>query len=78
MVDLAGIPAGTAVNLSFDLLGFGQGVAATNSHLTIRNLTLRTPLVRDDNLTLNEDTPTIVAALDKDALPVGAGDTPWS
>lgn len=34
LVDLAGIAAGTVVNLAFDLIGFGQGLAAQNSRLT--------------------------------------------
>ncbi|MCX7147911.1 MAG: Ig-like domain-containing protein [Rhodocyclales bacterium] len=66
LVDLAGIPAGTAVNLSFDLLGFGQGAAATNSHLTIRDLRIGVPQTTDDSVTLAEDTPTTIAALAND------------
>ncbi|MCX7149090.1 MAG: matrixin family metalloprotease, partial [Rhodocyclales bacterium] len=66
LVDLAGIPGGTAVNLSFDLLGFGQGAAATNSHLTIRDLRIGVPQTTDDSVTLAEDTPTTIAALAND------------
>jgi 3D (Asp-Asp-Asp) domain-containing protein len=40
VVDLEGIPEGTIVNLSFDLIGFGYGAAATNSHVTIGSLHL--------------------------------------
>jgi hypothetical protein len=40
IVDLEGIPVGTVVNLSFDLIGFGFGAAATNSHVTIGSLRL--------------------------------------
>jgi hypothetical protein len=40
IVDLEGIPAGTVVNLSFDLIGFGLGAAATSSHVTISSLSL--------------------------------------
>ena len=82
LVDLAGIATGTAVNLSFDLLGFGTGTAATgspnSSHLTIRNLALSQAETKDDSLTLNEDTPPLITVLDNDLLPVGAGDTPFA
>ena len=66
LIDLAGIPAGTAVNLSFDLIGFGKGAAATSSHLTIRDLRIGLPQTMDDNVTLAEDTPTSIAALAND------------
>jgi VCBS repeat-containing protein len=64
IVDLAGIAAGTAVNLSFDLIGFGQGVDADNSQITVRNLRLGLPQVvneaptaGDQSLSTDEDTP---------------------
>jgi hypothetical protein len=55
MVDLAGIAAGTAVNLSFDLIGFGQ----SNSHVTVRDVRLigvsSLPQLHDDAATMLED-----------------------
>lgn len=66
LVDLAGIPAGTAVNLAFDLIGFGKGTAAASSHLTIRDLRIGVPQTRDDSATLAEDTPITLDALAND------------
>lgn len=58
LVDLSGIAAGTVVNLSFDLIGFGRGAAATSSHVTVRDLHLGLPLdVRNDTAATAEDTP---------------------
>lgn len=51
-LDLAGIPAGTAVNLSFDLIGF----ANAGSHVTVRDIRLGVPETRDDAVTTSEDT----------------------
>jgi VCBS repeat-containing protein len=51
-VDLAGIAAGTAVNLSFDLIGFGQN----NSHVTVSDVRLSgLPQLHDEVATLLED-----------------------
>lgn len=66
LVDLAGIPVGTAVNLAFDLIGFGKGAAAVSSHLTIRDLRIGVPQTRDDSATLAEDGAVSVGALDND------------
>ncbi|MDP1611500.1 MAG: Ig-like domain-containing protein [Sulfuritalea sp.] len=66
LVDLAGIPTGTAVNLAFDLIGFGKGAAAASSHLTIRDLRIGVPQTRDDSVTLAEDTPIVLDALAND------------
>ena len=66
LVDLAGIAAGTAVNLSFDLIGFGQGSDAGNSRITVRDLRLGVPQTADDSATLAEDTPTVIDALAND------------
>ncbi|MCX7147909.1 MAG: Ig-like domain-containing protein [Rhodocyclales bacterium] len=66
LVDLAGIPAGTAVNLAFDLIGFGKGAAAASSHLTIRDLRIGVPQTKDDSATLAEDGVTTIAALAND------------
>ena len=64
LVDLAGIAAGTVVNLSFDLIGFGKGAAATSSHVTVKDLRLGVPQeARDDAVTLEED-----ATLDIDVV----------
>jgi hypothetical protein len=57
LVDLAGIAAGTVVNLSFDLIGFGRGAAATSSHVTVKDLRIGVPQeAHDDTATLAEDT----------------------
>ncbi len=66
LVDLAGIPAGTAVNLAFDLIGFGKGAAAVSSHLTIRDLRIGVPQAKDDSATLAEDSTISIAALAND------------
>ncbi len=66
LIDLAGIPAGTAVNLSFDLIGFGQGAEAKNSQITIRDLRLGVPQTADDVAMLAEDTPADIDALAND------------
>ncbi len=66
LVDLAGIPAGTAVNLAFDLIGFGKGAAAASSHLTIRDLRIGVPQTKDDSATLAEDSTISIAALAND------------
>jgi VCBS repeat-containing protein len=51
-VDLTGVAKNIAVNLSFDLLGFG----ASNSHVTLRDIrTSGLPQLRDDIATLAED-----------------------
>ncbi|MDS4060265.1 MAG: tandem-95 repeat protein [Candidatus Contendobacter sp.] len=65
LVDLAGVhanaPAGTVVNLSFDLIGFGRGTAAVSSRVTVKDLHLglpqEGPQARDDSATTAEDTP---------------------
>lgn len=70
LVDLAGLnktpAAGTAVNLSFDLIGFGKGLEAQNSRLTIRDLRLGVPQTQDDTATTTEDTPMAIDALAND------------
>ncbi|MDP1705925.1 MAG: Ig-like domain-containing protein [Sulfurimicrobium sp.] len=66
LVDLAGIAAGTTVNLAFDLIGFGQGAEASNSHITVRDLRLGVPQTADDSAMLAEDTPAIIDALTND------------
>lgn len=66
LVDLAGIAAGTVVNLSFDLIGFGKGLEAQNSRLTIRDLRLGVPQTTDDAVTTAEDAPLVIDALAND------------
>ena len=51
-VDLSGVAKNTAVNLSFDLLGFGQN----NSHVTLSDIRVSgLPQLHDDAATLLED-----------------------
>jgi hypothetical protein len=51
-VDLTGVAKNIAVNLSFDLLGFG----ANNSHVTLRDIrTSGLPQLRDETATIAED-----------------------
>ncbi|MEQ1532738.1 MAG: hypothetical protein ABL906_04165, partial [Sideroxydans sp.] len=51
-VDLAGVPAGIAANLSFDLIGFGQN----NSNVTVSDVRLSgLPQLHDETATLLED-----------------------
>src|SRR5262249_52344928 len=62
-VDLQGIPAGTAVNLVFDLIGFGEG----NSQITNDGIrVISTPIVHDDTATTAEDTALVIDALAND------------
>lgn len=51
-IDLSGIPAGTAVNLSFDLIGFGPAT----SHVTVRDIRIGIPEAHDDAVATAEDT----------------------
>ena len=79
VVDLLGIAVGTAVNLSFDLIGFGNTVAntglphssaGTNSHVTARDVRLTgaviTPQANDDMAMGAEDTVMQIIALAND------------
>jgi VCBS repeat-containing protein len=51
-VDLAGVPAGVAANLSFDLIGFG----GNGSHVTVSDVRLSgLPQLHDDAATMLED-----------------------
>ena len=51
-VDLAGVPAGIAANLSFDLIGFG----ANGSHVTVSDVRLSgLPQLHDEAATMLED-----------------------
>jgi hypothetical protein len=59
---LGGIPAGTAVNLSFDLIGFGPAT----SQVTVRDIRLGVPETRDDTATTAEDTPIDIAVTAND------------
>jgi VCBS repeat-containing protein len=71
-IDLAGIPAGTAVNLSFDLIGFG----AATSQVTVRDIRLGVPETRDDTATTAEDTPIDIAVTANDLDADQPGFTP--
>jgi VCBS repeat-containing protein len=62
LVDLAGIAANTAVNLSFDLIGFGDA----GSHVTVSDVHVGLPQTYDDAVTSAEDTPVAIAALAND------------
>ncbi|MDB5857580.1 MAG: hypothetical protein JWQ76_1269, partial [Ramlibacter sp.] len=68
-IDLRALAAGTAVNLSFDLIGFG----AADSHVGLRDVRLVSdPLVRDDQAAVLEDGVVAVEAMANDtdtALP---------
>ena len=47
---------GVAVNLSFDLIGFGITAAQLGSHVSIKDVRLiKSPVAVDDTATLNED-----------------------
>ena len=59
-VDLAGVPAGVAANLSFDLIGFGQNgpvlSGVEGSHVTVSDVRLSgLPQLHDEAATLLED-----------------------
>jgi VCBS repeat-containing protein len=74
LVDLAGIAAGTAVNLSFDLIGFGNTAPNLGSHATVSNVRLMgMAQTRDDSISTFEDTAAriIVLANDIDANQIG-------
>ncbi|MFT5960936.1 MAG: VCBS repeat-containing protein, partial [Burkholderiaceae bacterium] len=63
LVDLRNIAAGTAVNLSFDLIGFG----ANGSHVAVSDVRLVGSLqTRDDAATTAEDTVAQIIALAND------------
>lgn len=70
VVDLSGIAVGTAVNLSFDLIGFGNTPANTNSHVTVRDVRLKPaiiiPQLSNDAATGAEDTVMQIIALAND------------
>ena len=73
LVDLSGIASGTAVNLSFDLIGFAQN----SSRATLRDMRLvGNAETRDDNVVTTEDTPVEIAALTNDIVATQAGFVP--
>jgi len=77
LIDLAGIAAGTVVNLSFDLIGLGRGAAATSSHITVSKLRLGVPLeAHDDAVQLAEDSATDIAVTRNDIGTEQAGVVP--
>ena len=77
VVDLSGIAAGTAVNLSFDLIGFGKDAANTQSHVTVRDVRLLSlPETQDDVATGSEDSVIQIVALANDNNATQAGFNP--
>jgi hypothetical protein len=77
LVDLAGIAAGTAVNLSFDLIGFGSTAPNLGSHATVSNVRLMgMAQTRDDSATTFEDTVARIIALANDIDANQAGMAP--
>ncbi len=76
LLDLSGITSGTAVSLSFDLIGFGRNEAANNSQITIRDLRLGIPETVDDAVTTAEDTALTINALANDLDADQPGFTP--
>ena len=80
VVDLAGIAVGTAVNLSFDLIGFGTDATNTNSHVTVRDVRLVgevvIPQTNNDIATGLEDTVMHIIALANDVNANLAGYAP--
>jgi hypothetical protein len=77
LVDLAGIAAGTVVNLSFDLIGFGRGFEAANSQVIVRDLRLGVPQTADDAVSGREDTPLVTDALANDLNAQQPGFSPF-
>jgi VCBS repeat-containing protein len=67
-IDLTGLAAGTALDLSFDLIGFGATAASMTSSVTIRNLGLEANQVQlvDDVAVLDEDGTAVIAGLAND------------
>jgi VCBS repeat-containing protein len=56
VLDLSGIAAGTAVNLSFDLIGFGLSASQLGSKVNVSDVRLiSTPVAVNDAATLAED-----------------------
>lgn len=76
LVDLAGIAAGTVVNLSFDLIGFGKGFEAANSQITVRDLRLGVPQTADDSASGSEDSAVAIDALANDLNALQPGFVP--
>ena len=73
LVDLSGIASGTAVNLSFDLIGFAQN----SSRVTLRDVRLvGNAETRDDSISTSEDTLVEIAALANDIVAAQAGFVP--
>jgi hypothetical protein len=84
LVDLAGVntngAAGTAVNLSFDLIGFGTTAPNLGSHATVSRVRLLAeqpaPQKVDDSVELAEDTVAQIIALANDVDANQLGLTP--
>lgn len=81
LVDLSGIARdadGTvAVNLSFDLIGFGATAASMGSHVQVSDVRLLgLPQAMDDSFSGAEDTPLTINALANDTDAVQSGFAP--
>ena len=70
LVDLTGVATGTAVNLSFDLIGFGNTAPNLGSHATVSQVRLLAqkpvPQTVDDSSSVAEDTVAHIIALAND------------
>lgn len=77
VVDLRGVAVGTAVNLSFDLIGFGKSANQLHSHVTVRDVRmLGAAQTVNDSVTTSEDTVTQIIAIANDIDAVQEGFAP--
>ena len=77
VLDLSGIAAGTAVNLSFDLIGFGLSASQLGSKVNISDVRLiSTPVAVNDTATLAEDGSTTLTVQANDLNAEAAGFAP--
>jgi VCBS repeat-containing protein len=77
VLDLSGIAAGTAVNLSFDLIGFGLTASQLGSKVNISDVRLiSTPVAVNDATTLVEDGSATITVQANDLNAETAGFTP--
>ena len=77
VLDLSSIAAGTPINLSFDLIGFGMTAAQLGSQVSIKDVRLvSTPVAVDDAATLLEDGSLVINAQANDLSPDVPGFAP--
>ena len=77
VLDLSGIAAGTAVKLSFDLIGFGLSASQLGSRVNISDVRLiNAPLAVNDTDTLVEDGSATIAVQTNDLNASAAGFAP--